>query len=179
MVDAGQNGDYGGNLFYNNDCDIQYTNKASNPPWINAIGNCWDDEYGSPDFCGKWDDRIYWDPPDCSGWGGFGAPPRHEEPIMTGVSRVFPNPLEDGIRIEFGIPEVEISPDGGIHVALRIYDLTGRLVRELAQSDTAPGLYSVDWDGRDDSGQTVSAGMYICRLETDKLVDSRRIVLTR
>ena len=51
-------------------------------------------------------------------------------------------------------------------VRLVVYDAQGRSVRTLVNGATQmPGSYSVTWDGRDDGGRPVSAGVYWYRLE--------------
>jgi hypothetical protein len=51
---------------------------------------------------------------------------------------------------------------------LALYDATGRRVRRLLASDARPeGPQAITWDGRDDSGNQVRAGIYFARLEAE------------
>jgi hypothetical protein len=97
-------------------------------------------------------------------------------PGGVGLSTLYqnaPNPFRSStiIRYEVAAP----TP-----VRLEIIDLTGRLVRRLIGSeDIEAGLHMLRWDGCDDSGRKVAAGLYFCRLETTGVVRSRRMILIR
>ena len=72
------------------------------------------------------------------------------------------------------------------YTALRIYDLSGRLVRTLVDGEQGAGLHTVVWDGRDSSGKKVAGGVYFYRLsvqtddgESRSFVTSRRLVVVR
>jgi hypothetical protein len=176
-VDAGQRDDHGHSLFQDNEYDIGYANRGSNPESLYAVGNCWDEQGGEPDLWGNQQSRIVWNPPDCSGWGGYGVPPRPAEPTLAGLHIVYPNPGEDAIRIEYGIDQSSMLQEGETRVRLMIYDVSGRLVRELINERMPAGSYSVDWDRTGQNRRSLSPGAYVCRLETDTFVDSKRIIL--
>jgi len=63
-------------------------------------------------------------------------------------------------KIKYNIPN-------GSRITLRIFDIRGRLVRVLIDQEIDPdGQGSVDWDGTDESGNTiVPIGIYICYIE--------------
>lgn len=65
------------------------------------------------------------------------------------------------------------------HVRLAVHDVSGRLVRTLADSRLERGRYSFAWDRKDDAGRTVAAGVYVVRLSTDAGVLNRKAVLLR
>jgi flagellar hook assembly protein FlgD len=64
-------------------------------------------------------------------------------------------------------------------VTLKIYDILGQEVRTLANEKQAPGIKSLVWDGRDDTGKAVSSGIYIYRLRANDLVKNRKMLLIR
>ena len=69
-----------------------------------------------------------------------------------------PNPFNPRTTITFDLPRAAA-------VSLAVYDLEGRLVRELVGSTPhAAGRHQQTWDGRDDRGQAVASGMYFYRL---------------
>lgn len=77
---------------------------------------------------------------------------------------------------------ISYSLPSDARVSLRVFDLSGRTVRVLR--DRRPGLvragsYSAEWDGCDDAGRTLSAGVYFSRLETESFHIGRKLVLTR
>ena len=60
---------------------------------------------------------------------------------------------------------------------LDLYDMRGRLVRNLAQGLTEPGHYLLTWDRRDDEGRNVGSGIYVLRLRAADAGDSKKLVL--
>lgn len=64
-------------------------------------------------------------------------------------------------------------------VSLRIYDVSGRLVRTLLDEDGEPGTHAVQWDGLDDQGRQVASGTYFCRLTAWNEAAAHKIMLIR
>jgi hypothetical protein len=83
-----------------------------------------------------------------------------------------PNPFNPQTRISFVLPH-----SGGAKLA--IYDTGGRLVRVLADGPQPEGRREFQWDGRDERGNSVSSGVYFCRLDFGKTTLSRKMVLLR
>jgi flagellar hook assembly protein FlgD len=73
------------------------------------------------------------------------------------ITRVFPNPTEDGVRVDYTI-------GSRAPVELSVYDVTGRVVRRLYAADLSPGDYSARWDGRTAEGREAASGVYFVRL---------------
>lgn len=93
-------------------------------------------------------------------------------PAIT-LSRNTPNPFNPRTEISFGVAR------NGAQVALRIYDLAGRLVRTLLDEPRPQGRHTVAWDGADDHGRVVPAGVYVYRLDQDGQSLSRRMTLLK
>jgi hypothetical protein len=85
---------------------------------------------------------------------------------------VTPNPSTQSVRLIYRVNR----PD---RVRLGIYDAAGRRVRMLLSEVAAPGAGSVVWDGRDDRGVQVDAGIYFGRLELRNTILSQRTVVLR
>jgi flagellar hook assembly protein FlgD len=64
-------------------------------------------------------------------------------------------------------------------VTLKVYDASGRVVRNLVQSAMKPGRYSVTWNGKANDGRMVSAGIYFYKLETASGKSEQKVILTR
>ena len=62
---------------------------------------------------------------------------------------------------------------------LAVYDARGRRLRLLAEGEHAAGEHALAWDGRDDRGRALPAGVYLVRLESAGRAESRRLVLLR
>ncbi len=73
--------------------------------------------------------------------------------------RNHPNPFNPATEIRFTVP----GP-GAVH--LRVYDVSGRLVRTLLDGVTVAGTGSASWDGCANSGERVGSGVYFCRVES-------------
>ncbi len=81
-----------------------------------------------------------------------------ESGIRTAGVRSYPNPFHAETRIAYELPRQA-------RVTLRIYDVSGRRVRELLDSRSQDqGPQAVPWDGRDEAGRAVASGVYLCRL---------------
>jgi hypothetical protein len=83
-----------------------------------------------------------------------------------------PNPSGPGTLILYGLPE----PSRAI---LSIYSVDGSLIRTLAAGLERPGRHSTRWDGLDARGNSVSAGVYFCQLQSSRGLVTCKIVLTR
>ena len=64
-------------------------------------------------------------------------------------------------------------------VTLDVYDVDGSLVRRLVSEAKGPGSYTVDWDGKNDSGAQVASGIYFYRLVAGEFVETRKMVLLK
>jgi flagellar hook assembly protein FlgD len=85
----------------------------------------------------------------------------------------FPNPFNLVTRIRFDVPR------GGGRVALKIYDVMGRLVRTLVDERMQPRRKTVAWKGLDDHGNPVATGVYFLRMRAPGYADTRKLVLLR
>jgi hypothetical protein len=64
-------------------------------------------------------------------------------------------------------------------ISLRAYDVSGRVVRTLQQGTLAAGVYQFGWDGRDERGGRVAAGVYFLRLAGSRRQAVMRNVIVR
>ncbi len=69
----------------------------------------------------------------------------------------YPNPFNPSTSIRYEIPEQSI-------MTLTIYDVLGHEIIRLADGPQAPRFYSLQWDGVDQTGNSVSTGIYFCRI---------------
>ena len=87
--------------------------------------------------------------------------------------RIAPNPFNPRTTLDFALPNASWT-------ALDIHDLAGRHVRTLVHGDLPAGRHAITWDGRDDRGGAVAAGIYLARLRTAAgHFASRRLTLVR
>ncbi len=83
-----------------------------------------------------------------------------------------PNPFRAQTVIRFQVPARQ-------SVTLAVYDVAGRLVRKLIDGPVDPGLHSVSWDGRCETGERVACGVYFDRFETAGYTQTRKVALVR
>ena len=72
----------------------------------------------------------------------------------------YPNPFNPATTIRFALA----TP---VHVDLAVYNTTGQKVQTLVHGDLAAGLHTTHWDGQDDGGKAMPAGLYLCRMIID------------
>jgi hypothetical protein len=96
-------------------------------------------------------------------------------PADFGLEEVYPNPFNAAIVVPFRVPQVAASRD----VILRVYNLLGQPVRTLAVGSQPPGRHLARWDGRDETGTTVSSGIYFVRLEASGVAMTRKLLYLR
>jgi hypothetical protein len=83
-----------------------------------------------------------------------------------------PNPFNPATEIAF-----TLAARG--RVAVRIYDVQGRIVRALFDGEASAGRHRLFWDGLDGRGRAVGTGVYVYRLEAGDVLQSRKMVLIR
>jgi flagellar hook assembly protein FlgD len=89
------------------------------------------------------------------------------------LQAVMPNPFQARTVLAY-----DLARQG--RVVLRIYDVSGRLVRSLVSGEVQEaGRHSVEWDGRDGAGAVTGAGLYFGRLDADRESDVQRVVRIR
>ncbi len=84
----------------------------------------------------------------------------------------FPNPFRQTTTIKYQLP-VEAM------VNLKVYDVTGRMVKKLVGNQQKPGYYTLTWDGKADDGQKAATGVYFYRLETKDYKSTKKVVRLR
>ena len=86
--------------------------------------------------------------------------------------KVYPNPFSKLINISFG------KVYGAKSIDLKIYDATGRLVKDFSRfTPDASRSTFLSWDGNDDSGHKVSSGIYFVTLETEDFRKTKKVIL--
>ncbi|MGQ0722697.1 MAG: FlgD immunoglobulin-like domain containing protein [Candidatus Eiseniibacteriota bacterium] len=80
-----------------------------------------------------------------------------------------PNPFRGETALQFTLAEPQAVGAG-------VYDVIGRLVRRIGSVPFDIGTHSLLWDGRDDLGASVPAGMYLVRLKGETFSGTRKVV---
>lgn len=93
-------------------------------------------------------------------------------PERFALERPVPNPFNPTTTITVLVPEAGA-------VVVGIYDVEGRLVRQLVNGNLPAGRHALVWDGRDERGLSAASGLYLCRLQAGKAGDITRMTLVR
>ncbi len=84
----------------------------------------------------------------------------------------FPNPFNPSTKINFTIPEDQ-------PIKLIIYDVLGRVVKELLNFYVPKGSYIIVWDGTNNAGNKVNSGIYFYSLQTINKKIIEKMILTK
>ena len=79
-------------------------------------------------------------------------------PAAFSLADNFPNPFNPATTIQYALPTAA-------DVELTVYNVAGQVVRTLVADHQSAGRYSVEWDATNDSGHSLSSGMYLYRLQ--------------
>jgi len=88
-------------------------------------------------------------------------------PIEFATTGIYPNPFNASMRITYNLPFRS-------HVALRIYNLSGRLVAELSEGNQQSGIHTATLDDTN-----LPSGLYFVQLEASEQVFIRKVMLIR
>ncbi len=98
----------------------------------------------------------------------------------SALGRPYPNPYRPRGSQLLNIPYRVLSVDAGKSIQLRVFDLSGRLVREISSGTPAGGGFgSLQWDGRDGRGRLQADGVYFVKLNGPGIDDARQLILLR
>ncbi len=91
-------------------------------------------------------------------------------PLSARLIRAWPNPFNPKVNLAFAVPEA-----GAVRLA--VHDLRGRRVKLISDDIRPAGDHTASWNGRDDQGRSVAAGVYFVIMETVGGTASQKIVL--
>lgn len=78
-------------------------------------------------------------------------------PSQFGLQQNYPNPFNPSTTIQFAVERFAKTE-------VAVFDILGRKVATLVSEQLAPGFYSVNWNGKNDLGTSVSSGVYLLRM---------------
>jgi sugar lactone lactonase YvrE len=95
-----------------------------------------------------------------------------ELPRSTGLLQNYPNPFNPRTVINYSLSEC-------CDVSLGIYNVKGKLVRQLVNEAQGKGTYKVIWNGKNTRGEQVGSGIYFSRLRAGRSAQSRKMLLLK
>ena len=93
-------------------------------------------------------------------------------PAAFALHQNYPNPFNPVTTIKYDLPE-------NSQVQVAIYDMLGRKVRTLVSGFEDAGFKTVRWQGKNDYGRSVGAGVYICRIRAGDFVQTRKMIILK
>jgi hypothetical protein len=93
-------------------------------------------------------------------------------PIAFNLYNNFPNPFNPITTLRYDLQE-------DVLVNVTIYDMTGRIVKNLVSSQQTAGYKSIKWNATNDAGSPVSAGIYIYMIQAGEFRQVRKMVLLK
>ena len=93
-------------------------------------------------------------------------------PPAFALAQNHPNPFNPATTIRYAVPD-------RAHVDLRIFAVTGQLVKTLVAADVPAGEYTSIWDGTNERKHPVGSGVYYYKLRSGETELVRRMTLIR
>lgn len=142
--------------------------------WTRIVGSINDNLNLDAEYCPD-SDSLFRHVEPCTTSNGH--PMKHASREIGGLEvRAYPNPVIGGsTSIVFRVPDSS-SPSG---VDVAVFDLSGRLVKKLVSDTRAAGVYSIDWDLRDEGGAAVASGMYFYRVIVGDAQFTRKLLISQ
>jgi len=104
--------------------------------------------------------------------GGGDASQVAEIQYRTGLESVFPNPANPMLQVRFAL-------ESAGEATVRVYNARGQLVRTLVDEWLPVGQHHVRWTGVDESGRSVSSGVYFVQFKSANHSSQDRVTLVR
>jgi hypothetical protein len=91
----------------------------------------------------------------------------------------YPNPFNPMTTLKIDVPPIHHNPPArsggkGVFIKLIVYDVTGREVVSLVNTELLPGNYSVNW-----GASNYASGLYYYKLIADEFVQTKKMVLIK
>jgi hypothetical protein len=93
-------------------------------------------------------------------------------PDRFSIFQNYPNPFNPVTTIRYQLPE-------DVHVTLSVYNLLGQRVRTIVDDLQSAGYYTVQWNGTNHSGLTLSSGMYFYRIQAGRYSEVRTMLFMK
>jgi hypothetical protein len=103
---------------------------------------------------------------------GKGQDKATDLPASISILQTSPDPFRLPTSLRYGLPTAT-------HVRLEVYSPTGQRVATLVDRIEGAGYHSATWNGRDDAGRELAAGIYLCRFEAGTYKTTRKTQLLR
>jgi len=94
-------------------------------------------------------------------------------PAVNTLNANYPNPFNPSTTISFSLK------NDNQNTKLVIYNTKGQKVKTLINKTMSGGTHTVNWNGTDEMGNSVSSGIYMYRLQSDEFSSNRKMILMK
>lgn len=101
-----------------------------------------------------------------------GTSPDETPQLVNTLNSNYPNPFNPTTNISFSLKNDEI-------VNLQIFNVKGQLVKTLVNEQMVKGNHKAIWNGKDNSGNAASSGIYFYKLETERYESVRKMIISK
>jgi len=99
-------------------------------------------------------------------------------PLVFSLEQNYPNPFNPSTKIKFTVPDVIATPlergKQSQFVTLKVYDVLGREVGTLVNEEKSAGRYEVEF-----SAENLTSGIYFYRMEADKFIEVKKMIILK
>jgi hypothetical protein len=93
-------------------------------------------------------------------------------PATYSLAANFPNPVTAHTTVSFALPRAG-------RVGIAVYNVAGQKVKTLVDGTMGAGRHTVNWNGRNEGGQSVAAGVYLYQMQAGGFSSTRKMVVVR
>ena len=93
-------------------------------------------------------------------------------PYKFTLSQNYPNPFNPITTFSYELPNVA-------QVRIIIYDVLGRKIKSLINTEQSAGYHSLGWDATNDIGEIIPAGMYLYTIQAGEFRDTKKMILLK
>jgi hypothetical protein len=93
-------------------------------------------------------------------------------PNQFKVYDAYPNPFNPVTTLRYQLPEANM-------VSVTIYDMAGREIKNLVHQQQNQGLYTIEWNGTNNFGNSVSAGIYLYQVQSGVYNQTNKMILLK
>jgi hypothetical protein len=88
------------------------------------------------------------------------------------INQNYPNPFNSETEIKFDISEYA-------NVSIKIYNVLGKEIAKLLESELSPGSYTLSWEAKDSNGKLLPSGVYLIRMITENYTKTIKALLLK
>lgn len=109
---------------------------------------------------------------DITYYGPISVGPLVGKPSFYALGQAQPNPFNRRASINYQLKEPG-------RVSIRVYSITGQLIKTVVDAVQEADYYQITWDGTNDRGQKVAAGVYLYRMDAGGFNDMKKAIFLR